>query len=112
MKKIHLFVFALVLFSISCEKIEDCPDCVKNKVKEFAKKNICTDGTASVGEYIFQDQYVYVFSDGTCGADMGAAVYTNECVYLGFLGGLAGNLTINGVVFYDSAIFQKEIWHD
>jgi len=112
MKKILVFVFAVVLLSISCEKIEDCPDCVKNRVKEFAKNHICTDGTASVGEYIFQDQYVYVFSDGTCGADMGAAVYTDKCVYLGFLGGFAGNLKINGVVFHDIAIFQKEIWHD
>jgi hypothetical protein len=112
MKKILVFVFAVVLLSISCEKIKDCPDCIKNKVKEFAKNRACTDGTASVGVYIFQDQNVYVFSDGTCGADMGATVYTEKCVYLGFLGGFAGNLKINGVVFHDNAIFQKEIWHD
>jgi hypothetical protein len=112
MKKIIVFVLAFVLLSISCEKIEDCPDCIKNKVKEFAKNRICNDGTAGVAEYIFQDQYVYVFSDGTCGADMGAAVYSEKCEYLGFLGGIAGNLNINGVVFHDVAIFQKEIWHD
>ncbi len=112
MKKIIVFVLTFFLLSISCEKIEDCPDCIKNKVKEFAKNRICNDGTAGVTEYIFQDQYVYVFSDGTCGADMGAAVYTEKCEYLGFLGGIAGNLNINGVVFHDVAIFQKEIWHD
>jgi hypothetical protein len=112
MKNIIIFVCTVVLLSISCEKIEDCPDCIKSKVKEFTKSRACSNGTAAVAEYIFQNQNVYVFSDGTCGADMGAAVYTEKCEYLGFLGGIAGNLKINGIVFHDIAIFQKEIWHD
>jgi hypothetical protein len=112
MNKLILFIFFLTLQLGSCEKIEDCPDCIQDKVKEFAKNRICKDGSAGVAEYLFQDQYVYVFSDGTCGADMGAAVYSQNCEYLGYLGGIAGNLNINGVRFHEIAVFQKKIWHD
>jgi hypothetical protein len=112
MKKLIVFFFFLTLLTGSCEKIEDCPDCIRVKIKEFAKNRICKDGSAGVAEYLFQDQYVYVFSDGTCGADLGAAVYSQNCDYLGYLGGIAGNLFINGVRFHEFAVFQKKIWHD
>ena len=107
-----MILFSFVLFAGSCEKIEDCPDCINKKVKEFSKSGICKNGTADVAEYIFQDQLVYVFSDGTCGADMGASVYSSECERMGFLGGISGNLIINGVKFYETAVYQKMIWHD
>lgn len=112
MKKLVLLFFTLTLLTGSCDKIKDCPDCIQNKVKEFSKNRICHDGSAGVAEYLFQDQYVYVFSDGTCGADLGAAVYSQNCEYLGYLGGIAGNLNISGVRFHEVAIFQKNIWHD
>ena len=112
MRKLVLFLFFLTILTLSCEKIENCPDCIQDKVKEFAKNLICKDGSAGVAEYLFQDQYVYVFSDGTCGADMGASVYSQNCEYLGYLGGIAGNLNINGVRFHEIAVFQKKIWHD
>jgi hypothetical protein len=69
----------------------------------------CNDGSAGVAEYIFQEKYVYVFSDGTCGPDLGAAVYTDDCKYLENLGGLTGNLKINGIIFHDAAIFQRNL---
>jgi hypothetical protein len=112
MKKLVLLFFTLTLLTGSCDKIEDCPECIRNKVKEFAKNRICNDGSAGVAEYLFQNQYVYVFSDGTCGADLGAAVYSQNCEYLGYLGGITGNLNINGVRFHEVAIFQKKIWQD
>jgi hypothetical protein len=110
MKKLTVFLSCLALLTGGCEKIYDCPDCIHDRVKEFAKHRVCND--ASVAEFLFQGEYVNVSSDGTCGADMGAAVYNENCEYMGFLGGIAGNLDINGVKFHDFAVFQRIIWQE
>jgi hypothetical protein len=109
-RMITLGLFALLL--VNCEKIDkDLPDCIRAKIKEFAKTPICKN-ESSVALYVFQSKNVYVFSEGTCGADLGAAVYDENCENLGFLGGFTGNLMINGVKFHENADFQKEVWHD
>jgi hypothetical protein len=110
MKRLSILLFSLTLFTSGCEKIQECPDCIRDKVRKFAKQEVCND--SSVEEFLFQGEYVYVFSDGTCGADMGAAVYNENCEYMGFLGGFAGNLDINGVRFQDFAVLQRVIWHN
>jgi hypothetical protein len=107
MKKLA-FLFSLILLAGGCEKISECPDSIRDKVKEFAKIEGCDD--RSVAEFLFQGEYVYVFSDGSCGADMGAAIYDENCDYLGSLGGFAGNLDINGVEFHELATFQRYVW--
>ena len=112
MKKLLLPLFVLAFLAGGCEKIADCPDCIYEKVIDFSKDHICNDGSSGVAEYLFQGQFVYVFSDGTCGADMGATVYSSECEKIGFLGGFTGNLIINDVVFYENAVFKRNIWHD
>jgi len=112
MKTALITLAFIAMFSISCEKIDKaCPDCIRDKIKEFAKSPICQN-EASVALYVFQDQNVYVFSEGSCGADLGASVYSENCEKLGYLGGITGNLMINGVKFHENAVFQKEIWHD
>ncbi|HBH83791.1 MAG: hypothetical protein A2X05_08145 [Bacteroidetes bacterium GWE2_41_25] len=108
-KVIVLIIFYTLLFS-GCEKNNyDAPGCIKDKIREFTKTVICDSG-ASVSLYILNGKNVYVFSDGSCGADLGAAVYSEDCYSLGFLGGITGNTIIQGVKFYDKADFVKRIW--
>jgi len=110
MKSIKLLLIVSLLALIGCEEIDkDCPDCIFKKTKEFVKNPICDTG-ASVSEWLFQGEYVYVFADGTCGADIGASVYNQNCEFLEYLGGFAGYTEINGVDFYQNATRLKIIW--
>jgi hypothetical protein len=110
MKALKLLLLVFALFSTSCEKIDkDCPDCIKDKIKDFSQSSLCND--ASAAQYLFQGEYIYVLSEGSCGVDRCAQVYSENCELLGTLGGIAGNMRIDGVVFNEVAIFQKEVWH-
>jgi hypothetical protein len=104
-------IVALLAFLLTgCEKIDkDCPDCIIKKTREFIKWQTCDKG-ASVTEWLFQGDYVYMFSQGTCGADFGASVLNQDCEPIGSLGGFTGNLKINGVNFYQNATLVKNIW--
>jgi len=95
----------------SCVEIDpDSPDCIKHSVRGFRSTEACDDG-ASVKEYIFQNQSVYVFDPGICGADMTSEVLDEGCETLGYLGGIAGNTIINGEDF-SIAVYQKTIWEN
>ena len=109
---LRLLGITIIISSMySCEKIEsDVSDCIKESIRDYAKSSIICDSGASVAEFSFQDQLVYVFNPGTCGADMGADVYNDACEKIGFLGGIAGITEINGVRFYEVAIFNRNIW--
>ena len=63
-----------------------------------------------VAEYLFQDQYVYVFSDGTCGADMGAAVYSQNCEYLGYSTSILKPEYKRCKLSCKFPVFQKKKW--
>lgn len=108
----YLFPILIVIAVISsCNKLEiekGTPKCVTKKIKDFDREQSCDKGVA-VKEYIFQDEAVYVFDPGNCGADMTSEVIDSDCNSLGFLGGISGNLDINGEKF-SNAIFQKIIW--
>ena len=111
MKKLTIIVILLTSLFFRCEKIDkDAPHCIEDKIRNFAKSNSCE--TASVGQWTFQGGNVYVFSEGSCGADGGAAVYNESCEQIGYLGGIAGNMTINNVRFYEVAVFNKIIWEE
>ncbi len=104
MKKISiLFLFGLLL--VSCKK--EIPGCLNSKIDDH-KKSACTNG-ASVKEYSFQGNAVYVFDPGICGADMTSEVTDTECKNLGYLGGIIGNTKINGEEF-SNAKFKKTVW--
>jgi len=110
MKKVVFFTILFTLLIPCCEKNNyDAPGCIEDKINEFIKTAICDSG-ASVSLYTFNGKNVYLFSDGNCGADLGASVYSEDCNSLGFLGGISGNTLIQGVKFYDKADFVKWIW--
>ena len=112
MKQLSLIV---ILFSLSisgCKKNSyDAPGCIEDKIDAFKVSVVCDHG-AYVALYSFNDKDVYVFYEGYCGADLGAQVYSSDCLYLGFLGGLTGNTFIQGVNFYNNARFIKRIWEN
>jgi len=106
---INYFLITLLFFSF-CKKAESgdgTPACIRHKIISFEKDALCSD--PSVDEYEFQSKTVYVFSPGSCGADLGASVYDSNCNNLGGLGGLRGNTQIEGQDF-STATFIKTIW--
>jgi len=109
MKKLPILLL-LAIAIISCNKLDiekDTPKCVKTKIKEFNKSSTCDN--AKVEEYTFQENTVFTFDPGNCGADMATEVISSDCNSIGFLGGIAGNTKINDVEF-SNAIFIKTIW--
>ena len=110
MYKLSPVILLSILVFTSCTRFEieaDTPKCVKDKIVDFNKDQTCSD--IKVDEYTFQGISVYVFDSGTCGADMQSSVIDTDCNNLGALGGLAGNIEINGESF-ESAVFVKTIW--
>ncbi|MHB1278560.1 MAG: DUF6970 domain-containing protein [Bacteroidia bacterium] len=100
----------LALSSASCEKIEvagGTPKCIEKEIREFNQNSSCDD--ASVGEYWFQNETVFTFEPGTCGADMQTIVFDSKCNRLGALGGIQGNTKINGEDF-SNAEFVRVVW--
>ena|SRR5690349_18129301 len=106
----RIFLFALIAAAFSgCLRndVEDgTPDCIIGKIREH-KKQGCDD--QKVEQYQFQGKYVFVFGPGTCGADMQSDVYDENCNLLGSLGGITGNMSINGADF-SSAVFVSLVW--
>ena len=100
---------AVVIFFVACSDIEnDVPDCIKERIDNLQKDD-CED---SMEEYEFQGKLVYIFKDepkGGC-ADFGSFVYDSDCNELCFLGGIAGFTECEGVVFYENAVFIREVW--
>ncbi len=110
MKKVLVSLFILVCLFVSCRR-GDCskgtPQCIKGKITDF-DKTACDNG--KVEEYVFQGQTVYLFETGnTCGADLTSEVTDENCVTLGYLGGIAGNTKINNEDF-SHANFKRKIW--
>jgi hypothetical protein len=112
MKTLRLLVFLIPLCFTSCEKIDsDTPDCIKKLIRTQDGLGLCESG-AFLNLYSFQSQNVYVFDPGSCGADMAATVFSENCEKLGILGGFAGNTKINGVEFGQVAVKIKTLWKD
>lgn len=108
MNVIKLFSIIYMGLFMSCSKsISETPACVNDKIADYSKSATCKDAT--VKEYNFQSQTVYVFEPGTCGADMTSAVINADCKTIGHLGGITGNTKINGTEF-SSAVFVKIVW--
>ena len=104
-----LFIFPLLFGRCTKEPKSTTPACIESKVETFSiLGNSCETG-ASVKEYSFQGKLVYVFSMGSCGADLFANVFDADCNILGNLGGIIGSTTINGVEF-STAVYKRTIW--
>ncbi len=84
-------------------------ECIQLKIEGFAKES-CPSG-ANIKEYKFLKKQVFVLDHGSCGADMTTEVVDSDCKNLGFLGGISGNIQINGHDFSE-AEFIKTIWEN
>ena len=106
MKQTALILFILPLLFGRCtkESKSTTPACIESKVETFSiLGNSCETGAS------FQGKLVYVFSMGSCGADLFANVFDADCNILGNLGGIIGSTTINGVEF-STAVYKRTIW--
>jgi hypothetical protein len=96
---------------VNCKKIEiDTPDCITDLIANTEHNVFMCETGASVDEYLFQGNLVYVIEPGNCGDDMLAPVFDSNCKMIGALGGFAGNILINDVRFDKYAVFQRKIW--
>ncbi len=108
MKFLLFFSTLFIVILTSCQPIKyKMPTCIKNKIAEFELH--CCDKGANVKEYKFQGENVYVFDHGTCGADMTSQVFSEDCISLGYLGGITGNFKIQGEDF-GNAEFKTTCW--
>ncbi|OWP62441.1 hypothetical protein CDA63_14230 [Hymenobacter amundsenii] len=96
------------------EVTEDIPGCITQEVEAFTVNSTCkTTGLttgASVKQYRFQNDLVYVFDEGSCQAGF-SLVYNQKCEGIGSLGGFAGSTKINGESF-SKAEFMRTIWQN
>ena len=83
-------------------------DFIKERIAIFSKNAQCKTGS-KVSAYLFKNKLVYVFEEGSCGADMTAPVFDKDCNKLGYLGGFVGNVTIQGTNFSE-AVLQEVVW--
>lgn len=110
MKNLITSFLIAVLFFSSCKKLDiadGTPQCIKKEIRSLEKGASCSD--AQVDEFEFQSETVYVFSPGSCGADMAAPVLDSKCNSKGQLGGFAGNTKIDGQEF-STAKFIRTVW--
>jgi hypothetical protein len=99
---------SLMLMAFQCNKYSQSA-CLNSKILDF-KMEACSSG-AGVKEYFFQNQSVFCFDPGLCGGDLATYVLTANCDTLGFLGGIAGNTSINGESFAN-AEFRGIVWRN
>lgn len=94
-----------------CSPSSNTPECLDQTIIDF-ENNFSNCSGKTISKYRFQEQDVFVFYPGDCVAtDASSTVYTSYCEKLGSIGGWSGNL-INGVDFYENAIFIEEVWKD
>jgi hypothetical protein len=109
--KTYLYIICAAFILGSCAKLDrkrNVPDCIEVKINKFKSEAQC-DKDANVKEYKFQGNLVYVFDNGTCGADMASEVLDESCKRLGHLGGISGETKINGEEF-SNANFKRTLW--
>ncbi|MCB9256696.1 MAG: hypothetical protein H6579_06175 [Chitinophagales bacterium] len=105
---LSLFLF-ITLFLIACNKSSDKSlDCVESAITKFQLESFCNSGS-SVKSYHFQNEVVFVFEEGACGADFTSLVLSSSCDTLGYLGGITGNAIIQGENF-NSASLIGVVW--
>lgn len=110
MKRLTFITVIIIIVFASCCKLnvsKETPECIDKSIRDFNRTSACDN--AKVEEYSFQGKTVYVFDQGTCGADMTSGVFDSDCNNLGYLGGFTGNTKINGEEF-SNAKFIKTTW--
>lgn len=111
MKLPQLTLLLIIFFSVgSCKKFRmeaNVPDCIVKTAKEKTKST--TSAYASILEYEFQNNLVYVFDLDAGTTNAIAEVLNSDCVIIGYLGGTDGNRTINGEDF-SKATLKRRVW--
>lgn len=115
MKSLNIVIIILIFTFSNCQKTDvkiETPECMEQLIQEFENDvNFCETGK-SVYQYKFQDQFVYVFNPGDCGADMMSNVYDAECNLICNLGGIAGIILCNDENFSAGATDETLIWEN
>lgn len=111
--KIILFsgILTFIMFAIRCDKDDPehvVPDCVKDKIDQLEKEDC--PSVSRVLEYQFNGEKVYVIHPENCGADLTSEIVDQDCNTICYLGGIAGNLTCEGVNFEDHATDERQIY--
>ncbi|MCH2228972.1 MAG: hypothetical protein MK105_01415 [Crocinitomicaceae bacterium] len=111
MKKVIFSILAAGVLFASCNKEDEdaVPTCVQERLASFEANEACGDG-ASVKRYIFNGGDVYAYNPGGCGADLTTSIIDENCNNIGYLGGITGNDTIQGVHFTSNAMLVSTIW--
>lgn len=109
--KLHkLLCPALLLILMACTpESEPEPLCFETKKEIFMEQNQNCENS-SIKKYSFQNQSVYVFSQGICVSDNAAQVLTFDCEDICTLGGIAGFTECNGEEFFKNATVLETIW--
>lgn len=103
-----MIVIAMLLNSCRRDVLNDpIPQCMRSRIAQFASQDLC-DGS-DIKLYSFQGRMVYVFNAQSCYADGASEVVSEDCEGLGILGGIAGNMTIQGEAF-SNAEFIRVVW--
>lgn len=109
--KTILILLMCTLICVGCKKTDipkDTPTCVADYINNVLKSsNACND--SNVNSYLFQGQTIYIIYEGSCIADGTSPVFSEDCDILGYLGGIAGNNTINGENIAN-AVFIRKVW--
>jgi hypothetical protein len=115
MKPLNIIIATLILAFSNCQTSDveiETPECMDQLIQEFENDvNFCETGK-SVYRYVFQNQFVYVFNPGDCGADMMSNVYDEECNLICSLGGIAGIILCNDENFSQGATDETLIWEN
>ena len=113
MKKVLVLLTAGFLIA-SCVKDcgkNDLSECLQQKVelyKKDASENPCPN--YGIKEYVFEGNLVYVFGSPACLSDGVDFVLNAQCDTICNLGGFSGNSNCNGKIFYNTAVFKRDIW--
>jgi hypothetical protein len=113
MKKTFFAVATLLTFALftGCDNDDlpkGTPNCIADKIEVFKTESCEQD--AKVVRYDFQNKKVYLFDEGTCGADLQTKVYDEACLEICALGGIAGVTECQGVEFAANAKNPVVIW--
>lgn len=110
MRNVYYICLLFSFMLTACDKYDipkNTPECIIEKVRSLDKKSVCEH--PKINEYLFQNETVYVSDFGSCGPDMQAIVYNEDCESIGALGGITGNTIVNGENF-SNAEFKRLIW--
>ena len=107
---IALLTLSVLVFS-GCSKDDPLiPECVQEKMVVFERTQVCGDD-ATVNEYSYLNQRVFVLNPGICFSELGSEVINADCASLGYLGGITSNDTISGDDFIHAELVRT-VWNN